>query len=276
MYQKLKPTKANNNDVRDIKILTDLHTLHPLFGVRRLADSLNWSQAKTRRIRNLAKIIVKSYRQRPKRPIIKATRPAPCNQLLKVATFLDKGRYRLPQSTLDSLNCWCVDFTYLPWHGSFLYLSAVFDLRSRCFLNFSLDSRHRSLEQIQVLSQALNVYPKPSILHSDQGVEYLSQDYQQLLTHNNILQSCSEAGKPWQNGHLERAFGTVKDELGIIQGYNLAELNYHLTATIYYYNHDRKHSVIKTTPYSYYQKYLTKPKLSPFFTRQNTLEKPRA
>ena len=291
LYQPLKFSRAADNLKDDIKALAEIAEVYPLYGVRRLADRLNWSIGKTRRIRDLAGIKVKPYKKKRPKPRSRPPAEAPANYLLTLATFDDRGRFHFPQKTLDLINCWTVDFTYLWFKDTWLYLSAVFDLRSRFFLNFSLDYRHRSLEQINLLKQSLSVYPKPEILHSDQGAEYLSKDYRQVLADHGILQSCSEAGSPWQNAHIERAFRTLKDEMGSIGGFkSVSDLRKHVAATTYYYNHGRKHSATKSIPHSYYLKHL--PSGQPVvvaqqpvkilvgqyqrsFTRQNTLEKIR-
>jgi transposase InsO family protein len=69
--------------------------------------------------------------------------------------------------------------------------------------SFSIMSKRR-----RALSQnALDQYPAPAILHSDQGSEYLSLLHQEICERYEIQLSASDKGSPWQNGDMERWFG---------------------------------------------------------------------
>ncbi len=97
---------------------------HPFYGVRRLALHLDWSAKKTRRIRNLAGIVIPiASRGRRYRPG-EAQTEAPANILGEYATFKDSKR---PQDGRDyggmtATGAWSQDFTYLRLRGSFYYL----------------------------------------------------------------------------------------------------------------------------------------------------------
>ncbi len=55
--------------------------------------------------------------------------------------------------------------------------------------------------------------PKGLMLHSDQGTQFWSYDFTQYCLENNITQSMSKAGCPYDNAVMERFFKTMKFEL---------------------------------------------------------------
>lgn len=55
--------------------------------------------------------------------------------------------------------------------------------------------------------------PKDLILHSDQGSQFASYDFTEYCLKNNIKQSMSKAGCPYDNAVMERFFRTMKFEL---------------------------------------------------------------
>ena len=99
---------------------------------------------------------------------------------------------------------------------------------------------------------ALSKYPSQTILHSDQGSEYLSYKHQELCARMEIILSCSKRASPWQNGFMERWFGNFKLELGnVAKCKDVAELHEVIALAIFYYNTKRIHSALKMSPAAY-------------------------
>ena len=129
-----------------------------------------------------------------------------------------------------------------------IYLVALF------WLGICLQHHNSSLID-ETLKEALKHYVAPSLIHSDRGVEYLASSHQTILKIHGIKQSHSAAGQPWQNGFIERIFRSLKEELPSLKEVSSPEELFELiNATIYYYNHHRYHSILKTTPYEYFKK----------------------
>ena len=147
---------------------------------------------------------------------------------------------------------WVQDFTYL-WHGHAMhYLAVVLDLKTRQVVGWRLGLRHTSELTHMAVLDALSKHPSPSILHSDQGTEYLSYKHQLLCQKMEITLSCSTKGSPWQNGFMERFFGSLKLELGNISRFKeLAEFYEAIALAIYYYNTKRIHSALNMSPAAY-------------------------
>jgi len=241
-------------DKAAVKQLTAAHEQHPFYGVRRLALHLNWSENKTRRIRNLAGVVIptasKKHRYRSGKPEI----TAPPNILHRYAKFKDKAR---PQDGMDysamvEAHAWAQDFTYLWFERSMHYLAVVLDLKTRQVVGWRLGLSHSSELTYSALLDALSKHPAPAILHSDQGSEYLSHKHQELCERMEISLSASAKGSPWQNGYMERWFGNFKLELGSLQYFkDLAQLHEAIALQMHYYNHERVHLALKTTPAAY-------------------------
>ena len=146
---------------------------------------------------------------------------------------------------MTSVSAWVQDFTYLWVDRQYHYLAVVLDLKTRRVLGWKLGLRHTSNLTYTALLDALSRHHVPAILHSDQGSEYLSYKHQELCQRLEITLSCSTKSSPWQNGFMERFFGTIKDELPPLNQLKSTEhLLEAIALTIHYYNHKRRHSAL--------------------------------
>ena len=250
-----RPTAQASKDQQAIRELRAAHHQHPLYGVRRLALHLGWSENKTRRIRRLAQVDAvrprRRYRYYKGRPEI----AAPANHLHTYALFRDSSR---PQDGMDyspmtqEANAWSQDFTYLHIRSGMYYLALVMDLTTRELLSWKLGTNHTSSLTHIALMQALRNNPGPSILHSDRGSEYLSERHQATCQRFGITLSASKPGKPWQNGYMERTIKSIKEELGPLAQYtDVDELYIGIANAISYYNNDRIHTALGMSPRAY-------------------------
>lgn len=251
----------NARDAAAVRELLSVHEEHPRYGVRRLAAELAWSEGKTRRIRTLAGFTIARRTRKYSRKRITPEIPAPVNALRSYAVFRNEAR---PQDGLDYTGMvdsggWVQDFTYLwvdrQWH----YLAVVLDLKTRQVLGWKLGLRHTSNLTYAALLDALSKHPVPSILHSDQGSEYLSYKHQELCERLEITLSASTKSSPWQNGFMERFFGTLKDELPPLSQLKSTEhLLEAIALTVHYYNYKRRHSALgNRSPAAYAASLLT-------------------
>ncbi len=110
---------------------------------------------------------------------------------------------------------WAVDITYIATDEGWLYLAGVIDLCSRRIVGWSM-AEHMKTE---LVSDALKMAiarrrPEGGLLHhSDQGVQYASEDYQLLLELNQMEASMSSRGDCWDNACAESFWATLKTEL---------------------------------------------------------------
>jgi transposase InsO family protein len=250
-----QPKVLQQRDELAVKKLLEAHTEHQLYGVERLALELGWSKEKTRRIRNVAGIVIPRASKKHKTgKSVKAEIQAPVNALKPYATFRDPDRPQDGQSYAGMVHsgAWVQDFTYL-WFGRYYcYLAVVLDLATRQILGWQLGLRHSSELTYAAVVDALSRHLAPAILHSDQGSEYLSYKHQELCGRLEIILSCSDKASPWQNGYMERFMRTIQLELGPLNQYqDLPHLHEAVARAIYYYNHRRIHTALKMSPADY-------------------------
>jgi transposase InsO family protein len=160
---------------------------------------LGWSEAKTRRIRNLTDITIarpskKRHSSQPPAEIAAAP-----NALKRFATFRDEVKPQNGQSYAGLVDSggWVQDFTHLRFGGEEHYLAVVLDLKTRQVVGWRLGTRHSSELTLAAVLDALSKHAAPTILHSDQGSEYLSYKHQELCQRMEITLSCSKRASPW-------------------------------------------------------------------------------
>ena len=109
---------------------------------------------------------------------------------------------------------WHADITYIRLAASFAYLAALIDGYSRKVVGYALGRTLSAELTIQALLDALSNRNITSEIthHSDQGVQYCSQEYINLLQENNIKISMSERANPYDNAKMESFFRTLKVE----------------------------------------------------------------
>ena len=141
---------------------------------------------------------------------------------------------------------WAADITYVPTRQGWLYLAVVLDLFSRRVVGWHMSSRLDQQLTLSALEMALiSRRPKPGLLHhSDRGVQYASDAYQQLLTSSGALCSMSRKGNCWDNAVVESFFNTLKTGLGHDVDFTDRE---QATQAIFeyveiFYNRQRRHS----------------------------------
>jgi transposase InsO family protein len=143
---------------------------------------------------------------------------------------------------------WVVDITYVPTDEGWLYLAGMLDLCSRRIVGWSM-AKHLQSELVEdALKMALSRRnPAQGLLHhSDRGVQYVAEDYQQLLLASGMIGSMSRKGDCWDNAVMESFWGTLKSELVNHQQYaTRAEARQSIFEYIeVFYNRKRLHSAL--------------------------------
>ena len=109
---------------------------------------------------------------------------------------------------------WVTDITYIRTHEGWLYLAVVIDLFSRLVIGWSMKSRITTDLVLDALLMALwRRNPKNKVLiHSDQGSQYTSHEWQTFLKHHNLESSMSRRGNCHDNAVAESFFQLLKRE----------------------------------------------------------------
>jgi len=220
--------------------------IHRDYGHKRIAWALKLNHKRILRV--MKKFNIKPYRRKAKFKPKKADLNKPPTKFGNLIQGL----------TIDHPNqIWCTDFTYIRYQGKFIYLATILDRYTREIIGFSLSRYHNRFLVIGALIDALDKGIKPDIIHSDQGSEYDSNDFINLVQKSAINLSMSHKGSPWQNGHQESWYGKFKDEFGDFNRFEtIGELIEEVYHQIYYYNNSRIHRSLKTSPYQFRLNYL--------------------
>jgi putative transposase len=141
---------------------------------------------------------------------------------------------------------WAGDITYIPTREGWLYLAVLLDLRSRRVIGRRAHSRLTSDLALDPLEQALQTrrFGIGLIAHSDRGVQYASNAYQELLHRHGIVCSMSRKGDCWDNAVVESFFSTLKCELvDSADWFSRREAEREINTWIdNWYNRQRRHS----------------------------------
>lgn len=108
---------------------------------------------------------------------------------------------------------WVTDITYIrTWEG-WLYVAVVLDLFSRKVIGWAArQTIHRELALDAILMAVLKRKPNGTIIHSDQGSQYGSDDWRGFCHTNKLEPSMSRRGNCWDNAVAESFFGSLKKE----------------------------------------------------------------
>ena len=143
---------------------------------------------------------------------------------------------------------WVADFTYIWTAEGWLYVAVVLDLYSRRAVGWSMQSSMSSQLVADALMMAVWRRGKPVQLlhHSDQGSQYTSEHFQQLLREQGITCSMSRAGEVWDNSAMESFFSSLKTERTARKVYRSRQ---QARADVFdyierFYNPTRRHSTI--------------------------------
>jgi len=106
---------------------------------------------------------------------------------------------------------WVADITYIRMGKRFVYLAVILDAYSRAIRGWQLGFRVDTQLAIQALKMALANHPAPEYHHSDQGAQYATPKYLDILPRSTRI-SMSAIGRPTENGIVERFIRTFKEE----------------------------------------------------------------
>lgn len=151
------------------------------------------------------------------------------------------------------------DITYLPYDGTFAYLSVVLDAYTKQILAYVLSPNLEIdfvLETIrQLVEKHGNTLHPETIIHSDQGSHYTSRKFAELLKKLKLRHSMSRRGNCWDNAPQESFFGHMKDYIkdDLKKARTFEEVKRIVDEYIEYYNNDRyQWKLAKLSPNEFY------------------------
>lgn len=140
---------------------------------------------------------------------------------------------------------WSIDITYIKLRHSHMYLTAVIDWCSRMIVGWDLSDTLDTAPVIKTVREAVNNYGIPGIINSDQGVQFTSIEYKEMLKDIKIRQSMDGKSRWADNIMIERWFRSLKTELIYINEFNSPRELYHsIRDYITQYNTRRPHAAL--------------------------------
>ncbi len=148
---------------------------------------------------------------------------------------------------------WATDITYIRLSGGFVYLVAIMDWFSRYVLSWRLSPTMDTEFCVSALEEAL-VKRRPEIFNSDQGSQFTSREFTNVLKLANVRISMDGRGRVFDNIFVERLWRSVKYEEVYIKDYkNVRTARKELTSYFRLYNTERLHqSLDYQTPLEVY------------------------
>lgn len=140
---------------------------------------------------------------------------------------------------------WVSDITYIGSRGTHQYLSLVTDAYSKKILGYDLSRNLHAQGSINALRMAVSkrrYKNKPLIHHSDRGIQYCCEAYQNQIKKNNLICSMTESYDPYANAIAERINGIIKSEFELEKyAHNSKLLKMIVKESIHVYNNFRPH-----------------------------------
>lgn len=148
---------------------------------------------------------------------------------------------------------WCTDITYIRLANGFVYLTVIMDWYSRYVIAWELSNTLDSNFCVSALERALST-GRPEIFNSDQGVQFTSEDFTNVLINNAVKISMDGRGRAMDNIFVERLWRTVKYEDIYLHDYRGMQEAYEgIKKYFEFYNNERQHqSLDDKTPKEVY------------------------
>ena len=149
---------------------------------------------------------------------------------------------------------WSIDITYIKLNRSHMYLTATIDWCSRKIVGWNLSDTLGVQPVLEAVRSAVDRFGTPAILNSDQGSQFTSNEYKQLLKGLHIRQSMDGKSRWADNIMIERWFRSLKTELIYINEFRSPrELRQSIRSYIDDYNRLRPHEALNyATPDAVY------------------------
>lgn len=232
-YDKPKP-EIKETDMKILKLIIQIYEEFPFFGCRQIRNELGKIHklkiSKNKVLRLMWLLGIRSIGPRPNTS--KATKEH------------KKYAYLLRNLTVDKPNhVWSTDITYIPTKNGFCYLVAVIDWYSRAVLGYRLSNTMDSSFCVEVLEEAIRNYGIPEIFNTDQGSQFTSSAFIQVLEKYQIQISMDGKGRATDNAVIERFWRTIKyEDINIRRYETMEELKNGIDKYILFYNNRRSHS----------------------------------
>lgn len=229
------PRPLPPSDLVLMRRLDEVHLQFPYYGARRLSKQLRRDGHEIGRVhvaRLMRRMGIEAHYRKPRTSI--SAREGSIRPYLLEGLAIERAG-----------QVWCADITYLPMAHGFLYLVAILDIASRKVLSFRLSNTLTADFCVAALEEALARFGPPEIFNTDQGAQFTSKDWTEVLDQAGVRISMDGKGRWIDNVFIERLWSTVKYEEVYQHAYRDGrEAQQRLRAYFEAYNRRRLHQAL--------------------------------
>jgi putative transposase len=229
------PMGESSETLALMRRIDELFLKHPFYGSRQMVRQLRREGVRVgrHRVRRLMGLMgLAAIYQAPR-----TSAPHPAHRIYP---------YLLKELVIERPNqVWCADITYIPVQRGFLYLVAIMDWATRHVLAWRLSNTMDARFCVEALEEALARYGKPEIFNTDQGSQFTSADFTNVLKDAGVTISMDGRGRYMDNIFIERLWRSLKYEAvylhELTDGFKAEQV---IGEWIDFYNGDRPHSAL--------------------------------
>ena len=229
------PRSLPEGDLRLMRRLDELHLKWPFYGSRKLTRELlreGWQVGRRHVVTLMRRMGMEAIYRKPRTSI-----PARGSA---VYPYLLSG---LPIERPNQV--WAADLTYLPMAHGFQYLVAIIDVFSRKVLSWRVSNTMTPDFCVEALQEAMQEHGKPEIFNTDQGSQFTSGEWTDMLKAAGVQISMDGKGRWIDNVFIERLWRSVKYENVYLHAYeDGTQLRRGLTEYFSFYNCARTHQAL--------------------------------
>ncbi len=247
-------TEKEDKDLSDLKLILVVLQEIPFYGYRKVSRQL---------ISEHPDMTRKRVRRIMRRFGLRAIYPK--LNLSKARKEHKKYPYLLRNKVIRHPNqVWASDITYLKLPGGKAYLVVILDLYSRKVLSWRLSNTMDAGFCVEALEEAIDNFGEPAIFNTDQGSQFTSDEFTDVLKDHHIEISMDGRGRALDNIYVERLWRSLKYEDIYIKSYStMRELKEGIKRYFTFYNGERFHQSLD---------YLTPEEMYKSFFREEELE----
>ncbi len=239
-----RPQETSPTDLALMRRIDELHLEYPFAGSRMLRDMLRRDRHRIGR-KHVATLMKKmGIEALYKKPNTSRRHPAhPVYPYLLRDVEITRPNH-----------VFAADITYIPMKRGFVYLFAVMDWASRRVLAWRLSNTLTTDFCIEAVAEAIARYGAPEIFNTDQGSQFTSLEFTQLLKDQGIAISMDGKGCWRDNVFVERLWKSIKYEEVYLRAYEtVSAARSGIGRYLEFYNGRRPHSSLDgSTPDAFY------------------------
>jgi putative transposase len=245
VYAKRTPEVVAARDLLHCRLIDEQYTRRPFYGSRKIVVHLKGLNQHVNRKR-----VQRLMRAMGLAGMAPGPNTSKAHPEHKVYPYLLRG---VPIVRPNQV--WSTDISYIRLAHGFAYLVAVIDWYSRKVLSWRISNSMEAEFCVDCLEDALRTHGRPEVFNSDQGSQFTSDVFTDVLKREDVTISMDGRGRAFDNIFVERLWRSVKHEDVYLNGYvNMGELMVGMAAYMDFFNAERPHqSLAYQTPDQVYR-----------------------